>query len=109
MPYVHSILDIQGTTLWEVAAIQSMMSLLAVIVAVNVGVLVYARTATRQREAELRRSLREMRTAIDRYKDAADLGQISPLGKDREQNDSQGVRIMSPALGAGTTSRRRSR
>ena len=36
-------------------------------------------TATRQREAELRRDLREMRTAIDKYKDAADLGQISPL------------------------------
>jgi general secretion pathway protein G len=36
-------------------------------------------TAVRQREAELRRALREMRTAIDRYKDAADLGQISPL------------------------------
>lgn len=36
-------------------------------------------TMTRQREAELRRSLREMRTAIDRYKDAVDLGAISPL------------------------------
>jgi general secretion pathway protein G len=36
-------------------------------------------TATRQREGELRRILREMRIAIDRYKDAADLGQISPL------------------------------
>ena len=33
-------------------------------------------TATRQREIELRRSLREMRTAIDKFKDAADLGQI---------------------------------
>jgi general secretion pathway protein G len=36
-------------------------------------------TATRAREAELRRALREMRTAIDKFKDAADLGQISPL------------------------------
>lgn len=36
-------------------------------------------TAQRQREAELRRALREIRTAIDLYKDAADLGQISPL------------------------------
>jgi general secretion pathway protein G len=36
-------------------------------------------TATRQRETDLRRSLREMRTAIDKYKDAADLGNVSPL------------------------------
>jgi general secretion pathway protein G len=36
-------------------------------------------TAIRQREADLRRALREMRTAIDKFKDAADLGQISPL------------------------------
>lgn len=36
-------------------------------------------TAVRQREVDLRRTLREMRTAIDKYKDAADLGQISPL------------------------------
>ena len=33
----------------------------------------------RQREAELRRSLREMRTAIDKFKDSADAGQISPF------------------------------
>ncbi len=33
-------------------------------------------TARRTREAELRRALREMRTGIDRFKDAADLGQI---------------------------------
>jgi len=36
-------------------------------------------TAQRTREAELRRVLREMRTAIDKYKDAADLGQIGSL------------------------------
>ena len=30
----------------------------------------------RQRETELRRALREMRTAIDRYKDAVDLGVV---------------------------------
>ena len=34
-------------------------------------------TVQRQREIELRRSLREMRTAIDRYKDAVDLGLIA--------------------------------
>jgi general secretion pathway protein G len=36
-------------------------------------------TATRTREAELRRSLREVRSAIDKFKDAADLGQIGSL------------------------------
>jgi general secretion pathway protein G len=36
-------------------------------------------TARRQREVDLRRSLREMRTAIDKFKDQADLGNISPL------------------------------
>ncbi len=33
-------------------------------------------TAQRQREAEVRRALREMRTAVDAFKDAVDLGLI---------------------------------
>ena len=33
-------------------------------------------TAQRQREAELRRDLRDMRTALDKFKDAVDTGQI---------------------------------
>jgi general secretion pathway protein G len=33
-------------------------------------------TVQRQKEIELHRALREMRTAIDKYKDAVDLGQI---------------------------------
>lgn len=36
-------------------------------------------TMQRQREAELRRALREVRTAIDEFKDQADLGNISTL------------------------------
>ncbi len=64
MPYAHSILDIQGSTILEVAMIQSIMSLLAVIVAVTVGVLVYARTATRQREIAVRTAIGASRRRI---------------------------------------------
>ena len=43
-------------------------------------------TSQRQREGELRRSLREMRTAIDKFKDGVDTGQIplSELGPGNE-------------------------
>src|SRR5256714_15358631 len=34
-------------------------------------------TMQRQREAELHRSLREIRTAVDKFKDAVDTGQIA--------------------------------
>ena len=64
MPYAHSILDIHGITTRDFAAMQSMISMLALIVAVNVGVLVYARTATRQREIAVRTALGASRRRI---------------------------------------------
>jgi putative ABC transport system permease protein len=64
MPYAHSILDIHGITTRDFTAVQSMISMLALIVAVNVGVLVYARTATRQREIAVRTALGASRRRI---------------------------------------------
>src|SRR5262245_7809967 len=64
MPYAHPILDIQGITTRDFTAMQSMISMLALIVAINVGVLVYARTATRQREIAVRTALGASRRRI---------------------------------------------
>jgi predicted permease len=65
MPYAHPILDIQGdSAIRDFTALQSMVSMLALIVAVNVGVLVYARTATRQREIAVRTALGASRRRI---------------------------------------------
>jgi putative ABC transport system permease protein len=64
MPYAHPILDIHGITTRDFAAMQSIISMLALIVAVNVGVLVYARTATRQREFAVRTALGASRRRI---------------------------------------------
>jgi putative ABC transport system permease protein len=64
MPYAHSIVDIHGITTRDFTAMQSMISMLALIVAVNVGVLVYARTATRQREIAVRTALGASRRRI---------------------------------------------
>ena len=64
MPYAHPILDIQGITTRDFTAMQSLISMLALIVAINVGVLVSARTATRQREIAVRTALGASRRRI---------------------------------------------
>jgi len=61
----------RGTTFMEVLAVAAIIAILAA------AVLPLSRvTRQRQREIELRRSLREIRTAIDRFKDGVDRGQI---------------------------------
>jgi general secretion pathway protein G len=66
--------DSKGYTFVEMLVVATIMLILAS------AIMPLARvTAQRQREAELRRGLREMRTAIDKFKDAADLGQIGSL------------------------------
>lgn len=63
----------RGFTFIELLVVTSIMLILAS------AVMPLARvTVQRQREAELRRSLREVRTAIDKFKDAADAGLIAP-------------------------------
>jgi putative ABC transport system permease protein len=57
MPYAHPIMDIQGITSWEFAIMQFTVSLLLLIVALNVAILIYARTATRQGELAVRAAL----------------------------------------------------
>jgi general secretion pathway protein G len=61
-----------GYSLVELLAVTVVLSVLASAVMPLAQV-----TVQRTREVELRRSLREMRTAIDHFKDAADLQQIA--------------------------------
>src|SRR5262252_252215 len=52
----------------------------AILLILSSAILPLARVSVqRQREEELRLALREMRTAIDKYKDAADSGAIAPF------------------------------
>jgi general secretion pathway protein G len=63
----------RGYTFIEVAVVSAIVAILAS------AILPLARvTIQRSRELELRRDLREIRTAIDKFKDAADQGKIAP-------------------------------
>lgn len=69
----------RGYSFVELLVVSSILLILASAVAPLAQV-----TMQRQRESELRRALREMRTAIDRYKDAVDLGVIGGTDIDPE-------------------------
>ena len=64
MPYIHSLTDIQGIQTWQVVQMQLMVSLLLVVVALNVAVLVYARTAMRQGEIAVRTAMGASRSRV---------------------------------------------
>ena len=84
-----------GYTFIEIAIVTAIVGILAS------AALPLARvTMQRNREIELRRSLREIRTAIDKYKDAADQNLISPNDID---NDAEGYPPTLETLVEGVT------
>jgi general secretion pathway protein G len=65
---------VRGFTFIELLVVTTILMILAS------AVMPLARvTVQRQKEVELRRHLREMRGAIDKFKDAADAGLIAPM------------------------------
>lgn len=62
----------RGFTFVELLVVSTLLIILAAAAAPMAKV-----TVQRQREAELRRAIREIRTAIDKFKDQADLGNIA--------------------------------
>jgi general secretion pathway protein G len=69
--------DQRGFTFVELMVVTAIVLILA-----SVAVPMAQVTVQRQREAELNYALREMRTAIDKFKDAADQGLIPPTELD---------------------------
>ena len=85
----------RGYTFIEIAIVTAIIGIMAS------AALPLARvTMQRNREIELRRSLREIRTAIDKYKDAADQNLISPNDID---NDAEGYPPTLETLVEGVT------
>jgi len=85
----------KGYTFVEIAIVTAIVGILAS------AALPLARvTMQRNREIELRRSLREIRTAIDKYKDATDQNLISPNDID---NDAEGYPPTLDTLVQGVT------
>jgi general secretion pathway protein G len=74
-------LDRRGYTFVELLIVVTVLMILASAVLPLAQV-----TSKRQREAELRRNLREIRTAIDKFKDAVDTGMI-PTTELRPDNE----------------------
>ena len=64
----------RGFTFVELLVVSTLLIILAAAVMPMARV-----TMQRQREAELRRALRDMRTALDKFKDAADAGLIGAM------------------------------
>lgn len=64
VPYTYPLTNIRALPLWQAAQIQLMVNLLLVAIAVNIAVLVYARTAMRQGEIAVRTALGASRGRI---------------------------------------------
>jgi predicted permease len=65
LPYTHDYFDIDSPAMaWAMRAVQLAVSLLLVVVAVNVAILVYARTATRAGEIAVRSALGASRRRV---------------------------------------------
>ena len=64
VPYTYPLENIKDITLWEAAQLQLMVNLLLIAIAVNISVLVYARTAMRQAEIAVRTALGASRRRI---------------------------------------------
>ena len=95
----------RGFTFVEMLVVVALVSILASAIMPLAKV-----TMQRQREVELRRALRDMRTAIDHYKDAVDQGQI-PASRVRPGSEGYppDLRILVvgvEAAGQGTTERK---